>query len=167
MITNERQYKITRSEMEKLEEAAAELADRSSDAVTVISLDALRSQIDEMQKQVDEYEYLRSGAASPLVVTSLGELPRDLIRARIARGLTQKQLAEKLNLKEQQIQRYESSEYAGASVARMLVIAEALDLDVARGSGAGENCHQRQLQELDSGIDWTKFPVREIGRAHV
>ena len=33
-------------------------------------------------------------------------LPIELIRARIAKGLTQKDLARKLGLKEQQIQRY-------------------------------------------------------------
>ncbi len=162
MITNERQYRITRSEMEKLEAAAAELAKRPLDPFTAVSLDALRSQVDELQKQLREYEHLRSGAASALVVTSLGELPRDLIRARIAKGLTQRQLAEKLNLKEQQIQRYESSKYSGASVSRMLEIAEAIDLDVAKSSNAKKICDAPQPREFDSKIDWAKFPVREM-----
>lgn len=161
MITNERQYKITRNEMEKLEVAAAELAQRPSDSITAISLDALNSQIEDLRVQLVEYEDLRSGAASAFVVTSLSDLPRDLIRARIAKGLTHKQLAEKLNLKEQQIQRYESSEYSGASVARMLEVAAALHLDVPKEGDAAEDC-ATPAQELGSEIDWTKFPVREM-----
>jgi HTH-type transcriptional regulator/antitoxin HigA len=42
-----------------------------------------------------------------------------LIQARIARGLTQKELTQKMGLKEQQIQRYEASSYAKASLARI------------------------------------------------
>ena len=44
----------------------------------------------------------------------MADVPRLLIRARIARGLSQKSLAGRLVLKEQQIQRYEASEYASA-----------------------------------------------------
>ena len=47
-----------------------------------------------------------------------------LIRARIAQGLSQKSLAGRLGLKEQQIQRYEASEYASASLARIRSVAE-------------------------------------------
>lgn len=162
MITNERQYKITRSETKRLETAAAELAQRPSDPITSLSLDALRSQIEDLHAQLVEYERLRSGASSVFAVTSLAELPRDLIRARIAKGFTQRQLAEKLGLKEQQIQRYESSEYSGASVARMLEIAEALDLDVAGSSDPRTTCVAPRPQQIDSEIDWAEFPVREM-----
>jgi len=43
---------------------------------------------------------------SVLELESLAELPEALIRARIAVGLTQKGLAGRLGLKEQQVQRY-------------------------------------------------------------
>ena len=50
-------------------------------------------------------------------------MARLLIRAGIARGLSQKSLASRLGLKEQQIQRYEASEYASASLARIRSVA--------------------------------------------
>jgi transcriptional regulator with XRE-family HTH domain len=53
-----------------------------------------------------------------------------LIRARIARGLTQRDLAIKLGLKEQQIQRYEETDYASASLARINEVIRALDIEV-------------------------------------
>jgi transcriptional regulator with XRE-family HTH domain len=59
-------------------------------------------------------------------VDDLAELPRALIQARIAAGLSQRELGERLDLKEQQIQRYEASEYASASLARLLDVVRAL-----------------------------------------
>jgi len=56
-----------------------------------------------------------------------------LIRARIAQHLTQRQLAERVGVKEQQVQRYEATEYSSASLRRVLEIAAALKLLVGAG----------------------------------
>lgn len=53
-----------------------------------------------------------------------------LIKARIARGLTQKELAEKLNINERQIQRYESTLYEGAALRRLQEVADALNVKI-------------------------------------
>jgi len=60
----------------------------------------------------------------------LADLPEALIRARIAAGLTQKELAARLGLKEQQIQRYEATRYAGVSLDRVQAVAEALGVKI-------------------------------------
>ena len=65
-----------------------------------------------------------------IALASFAELPRALIQSRIALGLSQKELAERLGLKEQQIQRYEATEYAGASVQRIQEVIQALGLQV-------------------------------------
>ena len=62
--------------------------------------------------------------------SSFDDLPVELIRARIALGYTQKKLAARVGLKEQQIQRYEETEYSTASFSRLKEIIEALGLDV-------------------------------------
>jgi HTH-type transcriptional regulator / antitoxin HigA len=46
-------------------------------------------------------------------------LPEMLIEERKRIGLTQRQLAEKLGIKEQQIQRYEATRYQSASLQRL------------------------------------------------
>ncbi|MFQ5641061.1 MAG: helix-turn-helix domain-containing protein [bacterium] len=61
-----------------------------------------------------EYQELKSGKRKVSEISSFEQLPVALIQARIARGLTQKELARKLGLKEQQIQRYEASGFATA-----------------------------------------------------
>ena len=45
-------------------------------------------------------------------------------------GLTQKELARRLGLKEQQIQRYEATRYAGASLTRIQAVVEALGVRI-------------------------------------
>jgi len=61
-----------------------------------------------------------------VALASLDELPRTLIRARIAAGLTQEELAARLGLKPQQIQRYEATDYHSASMQRMSEVLRAL-----------------------------------------
>lgn len=60
----------------------------------------------------------------------LADLTDGLIKARIARGLTQKELAEKLNIDERQIQRYESTRYQGAALRRLQEVADALNVKI-------------------------------------
>jgi transcriptional regulator with XRE-family HTH domain len=73
---------------------------------------------------------LRQGE-SKFTFSSLPELPIALIKARIAKGMTQKQLAEKIGVREQQIQRYESSHYGSASFDRVTEISEALEISLS------------------------------------
>src|SRR5688572_17487504 len=88
------------------------------------------SQLEELQADLAEYEALRDGRVTVLELDSLRELPSALIRARIAARLSQKALAQRLGVKEQQIQRYEATQYAGATFERLQAVAEALDVRV-------------------------------------
>ena len=132
MITNERQYRITRAQAAKFSQALVALREdggRSTEAHPLIAKaqeDALSSQLDDLQKEMREYESLRSGEFRLESLTAVDELPTVLIKARISQGLSQKALAERIGLKEQQIQRYEATEYASASLSRIREVAGAL-----------------------------------------
>ena len=88
-------------------------------------IEAHESLIEEWGEQMREYEQLKAGQAT-LSLRSLADLPALLIKARLAAGLTQKQLAEKLGLKPQQVSRYEKTGYLGVSIERAEAIADAL-----------------------------------------
>ena len=92
--------------------------------------ESLESELEILREQLAEYEALRSGRIAVLELDSLTALPDALIRARIAGGLTQKELATRLGLKEQQIQRYEATRYAGVSLERVQAVAEALGVKI-------------------------------------
>ena len=92
--------------------------------------DATASQLATLQREIGEYETLRAGEQRAFQADSLEELPRTLIQARIALGLSQKDLAGRLGLKEQQIQRYEATDYASASLERVSAVIRAMGLKV-------------------------------------
>jgi HTH-type transcriptional regulator/antitoxin HigA len=65
------------------------------------------------------------GRQKTLTDGSFSELPK-LVQARIARGWTQKELADRLGLDEQKIQDDEATDYQRASLARITKIVRAL-----------------------------------------
>ena len=172
MITNERQYRITRAQLAKLKEAsqafdldeAASLA--GSRVLARAEYEAIESQIDELAEQVAEYELLSSGAVRILKASSLVELPTVLIKARIAKGLSQRALAESLGLKEQQIQRYEAGDYASASLRRLAEVAEALNLEVREIAELTSDAAETEPDEAKDGLDWSRFPIEEMYKRH-
>jgi transcriptional regulator with XRE-family HTH domain len=138
MIKNDRQYRITKAaaakfeaELQRLEAAPASPTPGLDPLIQKAERDALRSQLDELQADLRDYEYLVSSKVVP-EADSIAELPETLVRARIAAGLTQRELAERLGLKEQQIQRYESTDYQHASVARLVEVASALGIGIRK-----------------------------------
>ena len=65
------------------------------------------------------YERFQLPKSREVVLEAVEDLPKALIRARIASGMTQEGLALRLGLKAQQVQRYEATEYESASFARI------------------------------------------------
>lgn len=133
MITNERQYRITKAAVERFEDALAHgheqgvhLHPRLQQAMQ----ESLESQIAELREELAEYEALRSGRVTVLELDSLAAIPDALIRARAVAGLTQKELATRLGMKEQQVQRYEATRYVGVSLARIQAVADALGVTI-------------------------------------
>jgi ribosome-binding protein aMBF1 (putative translation factor) len=135
MITNERQYRIARSEAQKFEQsiAAAREGKPSPDVhprVHQAMIEALESERDILREQLDHYEALKTGKVKTREIRSLRDVPVLLIEGRIAAGLTQRQLADRLGLPEQQVQRYEATMYSGVSLDRLQEVADALGLEV-------------------------------------
>jgi transcriptional regulator with XRE-family HTH domain len=133
MIKNERQYRITKAQADKFAEAIRQVETTPSSTNPLMvkaSREALESQLADLHADIEEYERLRSGNVHLVEVESFQELPAALIRARIAAGLSQKELGERLEMKEQQIQRYEATDYAGASFSTLSAIVKALGVSM-------------------------------------
>jgi HTH-type transcriptional regulator/antitoxin HigA len=134
MITNERQYKITKAHAQRFLDAI-----NAYDIETVISegthpkiaqaqLDQMKSEYDIFIDQLNTYDELSSGEFRDFGETTFEELPTLLIKARIARTWTQKELAERLNIKQQQVQRYESELYSSCKYSTLVKTAKVLGL---------------------------------------
>lgn len=136
MIQNERQHAVTRQKLAMLAECLEEAQQNPSpDLPEVIrqgDLNGIRFLMAELEAEIAEYEKLRDGQVSSLPLSSvLEELPSALVWARIARGWTQRDLAQALGTTEQQVQKDESGGYAKASLTRLRRIAAALGMRLA------------------------------------
>ena len=136
MIKNERQYRITRNQADRFSQTLNNLRGHSREStegahplIAKAQEDAIRSQLEDLEGQLREYESLKAGHFELGGLHMVAELPTALIKARIAQGLSQKDLAERLKLKEQQIQRYEATDYASASLNRIKEVVNALGID--------------------------------------
>lgn len=135
MIRNEREYRITKAQAERFRQTLAEFGAEKDSLVPPrlrqAQVDALRSQLADLEAELRQFESLRSGRRRVIRAQSLDELPRALIQTRLALGLSQRELAGRLGLKEQQIQRYEATEYASASLRRISEVIHALGVELA------------------------------------
>jgi DNA-binding Xre family transcriptional regulator len=135
MITNQRKYRITKSwitrfEKELVANETRELGPREDPDMRQVVHDAIASEIETLRRQIDHYEQLRDGHITSREITSLRELPSALIEARIAARLAQRQLAERIGVAEQQIQRWEANDYSGVNLDRLQSIADALGVQI-------------------------------------
>jgi len=132
MIKNERQYRIAKAQAAKFEAALKTFGSKSRKnqathpRLLKAQKDAIHSQLESLQGELSEYEELQSGKIPAPDLGYIAVVPRDLIRARIASGLTQKDLAKRLGMAEQQIQQYEAKDYESVSLARIAQIAKTL-----------------------------------------
>jgi len=132
MILNERQYKITNNALNKFQEAFDGFDKKAMKKNKLLQLEyyAIKSEIEVLSAQVLEYDDLKGGKISGLRATDLESLAILLIKARIARGMTQEHLANEMGMKMQQIQRYESEKYARTSLRKVSEIANVLNLSI-------------------------------------
>jgi HTH-type transcriptional regulator/antitoxin HigA len=161
MITNDRQYKITKSKVEKFQLDLEDLATSINSAKEVhpkileAQKNAIRYQLNQLLSDVREYEDLKEGRTIITTIKDLKDLPVALIKARIANNLTQSELAYKLGMKEQQIQRYEADKYEAASLKTLLRIAEILNIRIEGDI---------QLKEIESPdlLNCKNYPFKQM-----
>ncbi len=140
MIKNEQQYRQTQYWLQRFEQSLAELDSNESLKAEQLRWqlhrDSYQSQVDELKKQISEYETLTNhDCQTPLVLKldSINYLPQLLIKARLAAKLSQKELAELAGLTEEKIQHYENKDYENASLIDVMAVFDALDIKIQQG----------------------------------
>jgi HTH-type transcriptional regulator / antitoxin HipB len=132
MIQNEHQYKVTQGAIKDFQQAIKRLLEQA-DTLPPLQLSTVQKsfqiQIDELQAQLQEYDDLKAGKIE-IKMGSIEDLPKVLIQKRISLGMTQKELAAKLGIKEQMVQRYESNGYESISYNRLTDVWNALETSI-------------------------------------
>jgi HTH-type transcriptional regulator/antitoxin HigA len=169
MIKNEKEFKSTKAALAAYEDAIAKfdvlksIAQGVSPVIAGAQKASYERQITELRAQIEAYENLRAGAITEMVADDISEIGVNLISARIAKGLTQREFASLAGLKEQQIQRYEKDAYASANLRRLAYLSAVLDLQFK-----GELQVKSNSDEDNSGflsvLNPNDFPLSEMNK---
>lgn len=129
MIKNDRQLSVTKTRLKELQQRLERLERKYPDPKELdFYSEATRDQIEAMKREIRFYRLVKAASTEQLLRIwakrgavvpsrkddlSLGEL---LAMLRMAKGLTQEQLAERLGLKQAHMARYEQRGYRGYTV---------------------------------------------------
>jgi ribosome-binding protein aMBF1 (putative translation factor) len=129
MSVSEQQYRTTLASARRLEEALAQLQDSAQRRDPLLQhafRDSIEGELYTRYRMATEYERERGLDSSLLEQDGRIDLPSALIRARIAAGLSQGDLAAELEVTEEQVSIWEESRYIDVSLDRLSAILAAL-----------------------------------------
>lgn len=169
MIKNEKEFRTTRTALAGFEDAIAnfdvmKVIETGVDPLLAkMQLTSYERQANLLRGQIEAYEALRTGLKPTISVQAITEIGRGLIEARIAKGLTQRELANLTGCQEQQIQRYEKDFYVSANLRRIEQIASAIGIEfsgtiiVTPDLGSSD-------EDLPGGLSLADFPFAEMNQ---
>ncbi len=131
MITNELEYRVAIESRRVLNAAIHSTEDqqiRNTEEYELLREGAI-SKLHKLDKEIAQYETLRDGAAAEFYV-DFDDIDEAFILARHLRHMSQQELGDKLGVKQQQIQRYETRNYEQATLARLRDVAWALNCNI-------------------------------------
>lgn len=131
MIRTEQEYQLTLQKLaeqdERIKLQAAQLKGMklTKDGIKRV-LDPVRVFAEQMREEVATYERLKRGEFDAL--ENLAGMGQMLIALRISKGLTQRELAQRMGVNESQVSRDERNEYHGITLDRTQRILEVLEV---------------------------------------
>lgn len=162
MFTSHATLKAARLKLRTLRRRLADLAApgvRSATDTEELQL-SIAAEIKSLEKAIMLQDGPRTAEQSLAEPGSMRDLPDVLINARLARGITQRELADFVGMKYQQIQQYEIDLYQGASFRRLKMIADALGVEIFQTASL--------IGTPEMGaLDWSNphsFPLAEMSR---
>lgn len=133
MIKNDRQLKITKQRLNELKEGLERIGKKySSDKKKCEFLSkGYLLHIEQLKNEITEYEKMKkSPLPKVLRAHDLDEISRQLVRLRLARGLTQAELAARIGCKQADVSRLEREDYQGYTIGQLKKIAANLDAEI-------------------------------------
>lgn len=133
MLRTDKELELAKKQLSKLNELyeiqMADLQKRGlNEAQSKESLSSSLTYAKQCQEEIELYEKLRRGELPP--AEHFSTRGRYFIAARIARGMTLRQLADALGTKESAVSRDERNEYHGISMEKMDKLAHVLGLKI-------------------------------------
>ncbi len=168
MIKNEHQYQVTKSWIDKFQQAIISLHQNSDKKQKdpegwKLIIDSYFAQIRNLLDEIVEYESLIDhNPEETLILQSsnirISEIGDILVKVRIAKKISVKELAALTRFTPEKIQEYENKDYQNASFDAVIEVAEALGIKLQHctvvsaidGFLGSELMNVRQIQHVDS-----------------
>jgi HTH-type transcriptional regulator/antitoxin HigA len=84
-----------------------------------------------LEDELHEYDQMKSGELTLPHFERLDQIAPSIVKIRIAKGVSQTELARRLGVSKQVVSRYEESDYQTVAIARLQEILEAMGIKTA------------------------------------
>ena len=128
MIKSDAQRERTAAQIEGFRQALAKTAQDKPDKRSAAIRGSYENMIRQLEDELGEYDRLKSGEVALPLVERLDQIAPFITRIRIAKGVSQTELARRLGVSKQVISRYEESEYQTVAISRLQEILDAIGI---------------------------------------
>ena len=128
MIKSDAQRERTVAQIEGFQQALAKVAQDKPDKRSTAIRGSYQSMIGQLEEELREYDRLKSGELALPHVERLDQIAPFIARFRIAKGVSQTELARRLGVSKQVVSRYEESEYQTVAISRLQEILDAIGI---------------------------------------
>jgi HTH-type transcriptional regulator/antitoxin HigA len=126
MIKSDAQRDRTQAQIEGFRKALAQTEQHMSGKRSAAVRASYETMIKQLEDEVREYDQLKSGEFTLPPIQRLDQIAPSIVKMRIAKGISQTELARRLGVSKQVISRYEESDYQTVGVATLQEILDAL-----------------------------------------
>lgn len=128
MIKSDAQRERTVAQIEGFRQALAKVEQETSTTRSKAVRGSYESMIRQLEDELREYDQLKSGELDLPHVERIVQIAPFIVKIRIAKGLSQTELARRLGVSKQVISRYEENDYQTVAIARLQEILDAIGI---------------------------------------
>jgi HTH-type transcriptional regulator/antitoxin HigA len=128
MIKSDAQRERTAVQIEGFRQALAQVSREMSGRRASAVRGSYEGIIRQLEGELREYDQLKSGELTLPKVERLDQIVPFIAKIRIAKGVSQTELARRLGVSKQVISRYEDTDYQSVGIARLQQILDAIDV---------------------------------------
>lgn len=167
MIRNEKEYLTARKALSGYENALSKfdileiIKSGVAPLIARAQKNSYERQANDLRDQIEAYEALKNGDTNNISIEDISDLGKSLVEARLARGLTQRELANIAGIQEQQVQRYEKDSYETASLKRISHIANAIGIEFS-AKFVVRKAVEAEASRLPTGLSLADFPFADM-----
>lgn len=162
MIKNKRQYEYSKKKLHELEEDLKAIRKKyyiDKNKVALLSQGYIEH-IVQFKDEIKGYEdMIKAPFPEVLPIHNLNEINRSIVKLRIARKITQEELAQRVGCKQSDISRLERDDYRGHTIAKLDEIIAGLGakivLNLIPEESVSAEQERREIKELKKGTELT------------